>query len=157
MRKVKNPLKEIDGYNCFGCSPDNPWGLKMDFYEDGDCIFSDWQPKDNYQGYHNILHGGIQSTLMDEIASWYVFARLKTAGVTTKINVKFLKPVYTNKGNIKLKASLHEFKRRIANIDVKLYDHEGVLCSEGRIQYFAFPEKYAKAQLYYPDFDSFFE
>lgn len=22
------------GYNCFGCSPDNPLGVKMEFYED---------------------------------------------------------------------------------------------------------------------------
>jgi acyl-coenzyme A thioesterase PaaI-like protein len=95
--------------------------------------------------------------MMDEIASWYIFTKLKTAGVTYKLEVKFKEPVYTNKGNIILRARLKEESKRIADIDVKLYDNEGKLCSEGVIGYFIFPEKWAKEKLYYPDFDSFFE
>ena len=26
----------MEGYNCFGCSPDNEAGVRMEFYEDGD-------------------------------------------------------------------------------------------------------------------------
>ena len=28
----------MEGYNCFGCSPDNEAGVRMEFYEDGDEI-----------------------------------------------------------------------------------------------------------------------
>ena len=38
MKKIINPWRNHEGYNCFGCSPDNPIGLHMEFYEDGDYI-----------------------------------------------------------------------------------------------------------------------
>lgn len=42
MRKIINPWKDMEGYNCFGCSPDNEAGVRMVFYEDGDEIVSVW-------------------------------------------------------------------------------------------------------------------
>jgi hypothetical protein len=44
MKKIINPWTEIDGYLCFACSPANPSGLHMAFYEDGDDIVSFWKP-----------------------------------------------------------------------------------------------------------------
>jgi uncharacterized protein (TIGR00369 family) len=129
----------------------------MNFYEKGEEVCCDWEPRQHFQGYKNVLHGGIISTLMDEIASWYVFTKLRAAGVTSKINVKFIKPVKTDKGNLKLVAIKQEVSRRLADIKVKLYDNEGQLCSEGVIQYFIFPEEMARKRLYYPDFDHFFD
>jgi uncharacterized protein (TIGR00369 family) len=156
-RQVNNPFTQIEGYNCFGCSPKNDFGLHLEFYEEGEEIVCEWQPKAQFQGYDNVLHGGIISTLMDEIASWYIFTKLKSAGVTYQLQTSFLSPVYTNKGKITLRAKLKEQIKRKTHIDVKLYDNEGKLCAEGDIGYLIFPEKYAKEKLYYPDFDSFFE
>ena len=45
MKKIINPWRNHEGYNCFGCSPDNPIGLHMEFYEDGDYIVSTWHPE----------------------------------------------------------------------------------------------------------------
>ena len=36
MKKIINPWKDMEGYNCFGCSPDNEAGVRMEFYEDGE-------------------------------------------------------------------------------------------------------------------------
>lgn len=156
-RRINNPFTAIREYNCFGCSPGNPCGLRMQFYEEGEEVVSNWQPESHFQGYGNLLHGGVISTLMDEIASWYVFAKLRTAGVTHNLKVRFYSPVYTGKGPVSLRASLEKTEKRIASISVKLFDESGHLCSEGTIDYFIFPEKFAREKLYYPDFDSFFE
>jgi acyl-coenzyme A thioesterase PaaI-like protein len=156
-RPINNPFTQIEEYNCFGCSPKNPKGLHMTFYEDGEEVVSEWEPRAHFQGYGNVLHGGVISTLMDEIASWYIFSKLKTAGVTYQLQCRFLSPVYTNKGVITLRARLKAQNRRKTDIDVKLYDHENNLCAEGDIGYFVFPEKWATEKLYYPDFDSFFD
>ena len=45
MKKIINPWRDHPGYNCFGCCPDNPIGLHMEFYEDGDYIVSKWTIK----------------------------------------------------------------------------------------------------------------
>ena len=78
MKKIINPWKDMEGYNCFGCSPDNEAGVRMEFYEDGDEVVSIWKPRPEYQGWLNTLHGGIQSVLLDEICGWVVFRKLQT-------------------------------------------------------------------------------
>ncbi len=72
MKKIINPWRNHPEYNCFGCCPDNPIGLHLEFYEDGDYIVSKWNPQHNYQGWVNTMHGGILSTLIDEVCGWVV-------------------------------------------------------------------------------------
>jgi uncharacterized protein (TIGR00369 family) len=156
MKKLKNPFVEMDGYNCFGCAPVNNQGLQLDFYEDGEYIISEWEPQSHFQGYGNVLHGGIQTTLMDEIASWVVYVKAKTGGVTANLDVKFKKTVYVNKGKIKIRAKLLNTDKRFAYIFAELMDHEGKICSEANLRYFIFPEKYAKEKLYYPGHQAFY-
>ena len=157
VRKLYNPYRKLEGYNCFGCSPHNPIGLKMDFYEQGDEVICCWKPTKDYQGYKGVLHGGIQATLMDEIASWLVQIKFKTAGVTSKLETKYKKPVIINKGDILLKAILKETKRNIAVVNVELFDGENVLCSKSVIQYFMFSKKVAAENLNFPEYGEFFE
>ena len=92
MRKLTNPWESLSGYNCFGCAPHNGAGVKMEFYEDGDEIVSVWQPKSQFQGWLNTLHGGIQSVLIDEICAWVVLCKLQTTGVTSKMETRFRAP-----------------------------------------------------------------
>ena len=95
MKKIINPWKDMEGYNCFGCSPDNEAGVRMEFYEDGDEVVSIWKPRPEYQGWLNTLHGGIQSVLLDEICGWVVFRKLQTGGVTSKMETRFRKSIST--------------------------------------------------------------
>ena len=156
-RKILNPYKNLKGYNCFGCAPNNMDGLRLEFVEEGDYIKSEWLPEDKFQGYLNILHGGIQATLLDEIAGWCVQIKLKTAGVTSKMEIKFKKPVYPNKGKIKLMAWITNQKRNIVEVHAELFSSIGELCAEGNINYFTFPQKIAKKNFNFPDYEEFFE
>ena len=158
MKKILNPYVKKEGYYCFGCSPDNEHGLQLQFYEDGDFLYSDWEPRGFLQGYYNVLHGGIQATLIDEIGSWLVMIRLKTASVTSELTVKYLKPVHINKpGKIKLKASLTKVEKNLATVHVELFDGEGIKCAEGDPVYFVYPVAIAKRKLHFPDYKEFFE
>ena len=53
MKKIINPWKDLEGYNCFGCAPNNESGVKMEFYEDGDEVVSIWKPRPENQGWLN--------------------------------------------------------------------------------------------------------
>ncbi len=157
MKKLKNPFAELSSYKCFGCSPNNDHGLKLEFYEDGDEIVSTWEPDPCFQGYTNVLHGGIQSTLMDEIASWVVFVKLKTGGVTSRLTCRFRKPVMVNQGPITLRAKLVEQRRNLAEIEVKLFNSEGVLCAESVAEYFILSKEKARESMAFPDPDAFYK
>ncbi len=157
MRKIINPYSNLEGYNCFGCSPNNQLGLQMEFYEDGDYVVSDWVPKKHLAGYGNILHGGIQSTILDEIASWVVSVKVKTAGVTATLNVKYKNTVFTDKGKLTIRAKLVDQNRKFAAIHAELLNSEGNVCSEAEIKYFIFPLDIAKRKFHYPGIEAFFE
>lgn len=149
-KNVKNPFLKQNGYNCFGCCPTNPIGLKLKFEIEDDELISYWTPSKDYEGWQNILHGGIQATLMDEIASWYVFTFLKTAGVTYKFEIELKKPVYISGGQIKLKARLKEMKRNLAFIEVFLFDKEEKECVHGIFTYYLYSKEKSKSLFNFP-------
>lgn len=155
-RKIRNPF-DPGAYRCIGCSPSNPIGMHLEFFEEGDEVFTRWDPELNMQGYINVLHGGIQTTLMDEVASWTVYVKLKTAGVTSSLSVQFHKPVYINKGEIIVRASVVKTDGNIAEIETKLYDASGTLCASGTMNYFIYPEEIARRRLHYPGIEAFFK
>lgn len=144
MRKIKNPWIDKEGYDCYGCCHDNPIGLHMDFYEDGDDIVCFWNPQQHFQGWIDTLHGGIQSTLIDEIASWVVFRKMSTTGVTSNLEVKFKKPVMTTENQITLRAHIVELRRNIATIEVQLYNSKNELATIGKAVYFTFSQEKAR-------------
>ena len=149
MNLLKNPWISTPGYNCFGCSPDNPIGTRMRFYEDGDAIVSFWHPTQNHQSWINTLHGGIQAVLLDEVCGWVVFHKLKTAGVTAKMEMRDHKPVSTLQEYIKLRAYLKEMRRNVAIVAGELYSSEGELLCECTCTYFTFPQEKAKESMGY--------
>jgi acyl-coenzyme A thioesterase PaaI-like protein len=155
-REIINPFAGKAGYNCFGCSPDNKLGLQLSFVNEGEYIVAQWQPQPQFQGYQNLLHGGIQATLLDEIASWYVYARLLTAGVTSRLDVRYRKPVYTDKGALTLRARLKEKRRNLADIETELLNSDGEFCAGGVIQYFTFNEPTAREKYWYPGGEAFY-
>lgn len=156
MRKIKNIHLNDDPnqYQCFGCSPFNEIGLKLEFWEDGDDVLAKWQPDKRLMGWYNILHGGIQSTLMDELAAWVVYVKCKTAGVTAELNVRYKKPVQIENGEIIVRGKLKEVSRRFAIIEVTLISNYEI-CAEGEIRYFLFPEKIAREKYHYPGIEAF--
>ena len=157
MKRILNPYAKLEGYNCFGCSPKNQLGLQMEFFEDGDWVVSEWEPKSHLAGYGNVLHGGIQSTILDEIASWVVYTKVKTAGVTATLNVKYKNTAFTDKGKLTIRAKLKDQNKKFATIHAELLDAEGKVCSEAEVKYFIFPIEIAKRKFHYPGIEAFFE
>ena len=121
----------------------------MRFFEDGDDIVSIWRPTQNHQSWLNTLHGGIQAVLLDEVCGWVVFHKLKTAGVTAKMEMRYHKPVSTLQDYIKLRAYLKEMRRNVAIVVGELYSAEGELLCEWTCTYFTFPQDKAKETMGY--------
>ncbi len=153
MKKIINPWKGFEGYNCFGCSPDNEAGVKMEFYEDEDDIVSIWKPRSEFQGWFNTLHGGIQAVLLDEICGWVVFRKLQTAGMTSKMETRYRKAVCTKDSHVVLRARIKEIKRNLVLIAAELYNKDGELCTEATCTYFTFPQEKAREEMFFKSCD----
>ncbi|MFV0545346.1 MAG: PaaI family thioesterase [Bacteroides sp.] len=153
MKKIINPWKEFEGYNCFGCAPNNPAGVKMEFYEDGDEIISIWKPTAEYQGWINTLHGGIQAVLLDEICAWAILRKLQTTGVTSKMETRYRKSIMTTDSHVVLKATIKEVKRNVVLVEAKLFNKDGELCTEALCTYFTFSQEKAREEMFFLECD----
>ena len=153
MKKIKNPWLHLtdEGYNCFGCAPSNPWGLKLEAYEDGEEVVALWNAHDNFQGWIKTLHGGIQAALLDEIAGWLVFRKLQSAAQTVRLNMKYHKPVPTGEDiMLRVSARLVEMKRNMAIITAELrYNDE--ICSSADIVYYCFNKEQSQNLFHFED------
>ena len=145
MRKIINPWIGKDRYDCFGCSPNNPIGLHMDFYEDGDDIVSFWHPQQHYQGWIDTMHGGILSTLIDETCGWVVSRKKQCSGFTTQLNLKFRKSVSSKDPKLTIRANIIEQRRNMLFIHAILTNNAGELCVEGDVTYFLLSEEKSKS------------
>ncbi len=159
MRKIINPFthsKQHD-YKCFGCSPLNKIGLQLEFWDAGDEIICKWLPKKQFEGYMNVVHGGIQATIHDEIASWAVYTQCETAGVTSNIDVRYKNPLMITDKEIIIRAKIESKNRRLAIIKTTIEDSNGKVCSIGKVSYFLFPQDMAKDKYQYPGVEAFYE
>lgn len=152
MKKILNPWTGEPTYHCYGCDPNSNSGLRMEFFEDGDDIVSHWHPRAEFQGWRNTLHGGIQATLADEIASWVVFRKFQTSGVTSRLEMRYKKPISTNDHHIELRARVVKQMRNVVEIAVEIHNSEGDLCSEGVCVYFMAPKQRAREEYGFREF-----
>lgn len=157
MRKIQNPYAKSgrEDYKCFGCSPINEIGLRLEFWEEGEYVIAKWMPRKSLEGFRNVLHGGIQATLLDEIASWVVQTRCKTVGVTSSMDIKYRWPVLVSEGEITMRAKVKEAGTRMATIEAELFGNDGKLCASAVVKYFLFNAERASAEYFYPGADAF--
>ncbi|MGD0845184.1 MAG: PaaI family thioesterase [Geobacteraceae bacterium] len=95
----KTEQREILGQwpgHCFGCSPNNPYGLQLRFRRAAQGCVAECVVPDRLCGFDGLVHGGIIATLLDEAAAWAVIAHLGRLGLTREMTTRYLRPVPTN-------------------------------------------------------------
>jgi uncharacterized protein (TIGR00369 family) len=156
-RKIKNLFAEND-YNCFGCSPTNNIGLQLEFYEHDDWVETSWSPARQYEGYPGAIHGGIIASLIDETAAWVMYIKARCAGVTSRMNIRYRKPVDSTQKEVFARGTVTNFNRNLCYIHVEVLNEQGELCAESEVVYFTFsPEKSIQEHFYPADYNRFFE
>ena len=130
--KSYTQLPVDENHNCFACGPANPHGLHMTFQSDGQVVVSRLTVPDYLRGWNNMVHGGIISTILDEVMSWAAIHLIKSVIVTRKMSVDFLKPVFVDQ-QLTAKARVTEIRsRKEALLQGELYNHENMLCASAR-------------------------
>lgn len=146
MKKIINPWIGLDGYMCYGCSPHNATGLQMEFYEDGDDVVAFWSPDKFKQSWVKVLHGGVQCTLLDEIAGWVIARKRQTTGVTSKLEVKYLKSVSTDDPQLTIRARIIDQKRNAVFVDAEIYNSSKEVCTKAHLVFFVVSAERARAE-----------
>lgn len=86
-------MKEIVKYShCFVCGDKHEHGLNAKFYFDGKKAVTEIVATKEFEGYRGIYHGGIISSLLDEVMIKAILAQGKFV-VTAELTVRFVAPV----------------------------------------------------------------
>jgi acyl-coenzyme A thioesterase PaaI-like protein len=113
----------MPGNICFGCGKAHADGLNTQSYWDGDEAVCHWQSKEKYQGWKNLLNGGILASLVDchcmctSMAAAYgdenrtLDSQPEYRYATGTLTVKYLQPT-PNDADIELRAKVTEIKGR---------------------------------------------
>jgi acyl-coenzyme A thioesterase PaaI-like protein len=83
----------LDNDFCFACGGKNPLGLHLDFYLDGDAFCTRAMPKPHWQGFAGVVHGGILSTIIDDLMSNHLFRVQGVWTATADLTLRFRRPV----------------------------------------------------------------
>jgi uncharacterized protein (TIGR00369 family) len=122
-------LPERQDHNCFGCSPANSAGLQMKFFTNGQSVVTRVTVPDHLCGWDNLVHGGVLSTILDEIMGWAALHLLKKLTLTKSLTVDFLKPAYIGT-ELKAEGRVLELKsEREVLMEGTIYNPEGILCA----------------------------
>lgn len=90
MVEERTPVEVSKGgeHMCFGCSPRNPIGFQLKVFWDGEKATAQFTPTSLHTGAGDTVHGGLLSTLLDEVMSYVPYCRGLNS-VTGKLQVRF--------------------------------------------------------------------
>lgn len=136
MGMQKQPSSKM----CFVCGRENPIGMHMQFYADGEGrVHANYVPHAEHQGYPGVMHGGLVTSLLDEI-----IGRTAIAGdlwcMTARLEVRFRRPVPIGE-SLRL---VGEMTRKVGRVlegrgEIRC-DRDGELLAEARGLYLRIPD-----------------
>lgn len=130
-----------DNNYCFVCGSDNPLGLQLHFLHDPETktIKTDVIFPDHFQGWSGVVHGGLVSTVLDEIM-------VKSTAfegyicVTAEIFVKFKKPVLTGNRYLAI-GRISEIKRKLIFAEGQIMDPDKQVVALAKAKFFVVNRK----------------
>ena len=120
-------LQDIHHPNCFVCSKSG-LGLEFEICADG-TIEAEVDCRWIYQGYNDILHGGMVTSLLDAAMVNCLFAHGVVA-LTAEIKVRFRHPVMVNQPAV-VKAKIAGYSKKLYNMTAALFQNNEMMAKAG--------------------------
>lgn len=118
------PTLRADNF-CFACGKDNPYGLHMAFTDEGEDYVSRWRPEPHHQGWSAILHGGLVSTLLDEVMTWRLVSRGINV-VTAEMTVRLKAPTPLDQ-ELTIRGRVVSQRRRLYEVEAEITLPDGTV------------------------------
>ncbi|WP_456437726.1 PaaI family thioesterase [Desulfurobacterium sp.] len=123
---------------CFVCGEENPKGMHLKFNRYSNRVESTFSLDKIYQGYDNIIHGGIISLILDE-AMAYLQSK-EERFLTGRITVRFHNPLLAGE-EVKVKAWIKKDRKRIKETCAVMEKLDGTKIAEAEAIMFVRREK----------------
>jgi uncharacterized protein (TIGR00369 family) len=118
-----------DDHFCFVCGVKNPIGLHLSFSLHDGKVTTEFVPEKIHQGYKDIVHGGIISTLLDETMVKAALLQGMPA-VTAEISIRFKNPLVSGE-KVLVEASIVNMQRKIIETSAVAKKTDNTIIAEG--------------------------
>jgi len=112
--------------NCFGCSLNNPIGLKVKFRTKDSLLVGEFDSSQNHEGPPCIIHGGVIAAIIDESFAAFAVQVLKMDIRTIREEISFRNPARLG-DKLYIETSLKEEKSRAIIVETKIYKDDTVI------------------------------
>lgn len=123
---MKKPLQYN---NCFVCGQDSKNGLKVEFETTENGARAEYVPREQFEGFRGIVHGGILCALLDEIMWKAVNGHYGVLTVTAKMDVRFKRPAMIET-KLFIEGFITSRKRKFFETKGIISDAEGTILAE---------------------------
>jgi uncharacterized protein (TIGR00369 family) len=120
--RIGGRLIELAPHNCFACGTLNTHGLQLVLHAGDDRCWTELVLPDRFQGWEGIAHGGIVTTILDEVMGWALIDH-DLWGVTARLSIEFKRPVPIGRP-IRAEGRVLSARRRLVEAEGVITDRE---------------------------------
>lgn len=129
---LENPFNDVPGFQCFACGTKHPTGLRLKLEKAEDQVFCRFKARNEFSGFSNILHGGIQATLLDEVMWWSAFDSRNLLCFSQTMEIEFRSPVYVGSDLVVMARVVNEQENSVHVVGELRIGEEIVAKADGR-------------------------
>jgi uncharacterized protein (TIGR00369 family) len=134
-------VKQPNSANCFACGMHNPVGLKLEFFETGpEEVTATWTPGKKYEGYPDVVHGGILASALDEAGGRVVMiGDHNHFMMTAKMEIRYRRPTPIGEP-LRVVGRLRQRRGRLAVTQAEIQLADGTITAEAELTLAELPE-----------------
>lgn len=135
-----NLQPDVNDHNCFGCGRLNVHGLHLELFPDpdGNGVVTRFVPPAHSEGYTGMVHGGLISTMLDEVMAWSLY-RQGIWAVTGELTTRYRRPVMVGVP-VTGRGTMLRDRGRVVEVRGEIRDEAtGVLLAEGTARFVRVP------------------
>lgn len=130
-------ILEDDNY-CFVCGKQNPTGLGLSFLSVGDKVVAEFTLQKNFQGYKDIIHGGIVAAILDEAMIKALLTK-DIEAMTAELTVRFKAPLMTGE-KVSVEAGVLKVKKNLVETSAIIRKPDSSVVAEGTAKLIVSPK-----------------
>ena len=119
---------------CFACGTKNPIGLHLEFAPVEDKVVAKKIVPREYQGYTNVVHGGIVTLLLDEAMSSFVQEKYNEQAMTGRLEIRYKHPTPVET-ELKIYAWQESQRRNIIFLKAAVETPDGTVTAEATAKF----------------------